>query len=72
MTATITREQLTAQIVNAIDNPARAYDLIEHLWEMARQDGMNDLALDLYDAGELTPDAVEFAIENNGVADPRR
>ncbi|MEV4320975.1 hypothetical protein AB0J37_01950 [Microbispora rosea] len=70
--ATITREQLTAQIVGAIDNPARAYDLIEHLWEMARQDGMNDLALDLYDAGELTTDGVEFAIENNGVADPRR
>ncbi|MGI5153612.1 hypothetical protein [Microbispora sp. CA-102843] len=68
----MTREQLTAQIVNAIDNPARAYDLIEHLWEMARQDGMNDLVIDLWDAKELTTDAVEFAIENNGVTDPRR
>jgi len=68
----ITREQLTAQIVEAVDNPTRVYDLVEQLWEMARQDGMNDLVLDLWDAKEITPDAVEFAVENNGVTDPRR
>ncbi|NJP28060.1 hypothetical protein FLW53_28440 [Microbispora sp. SCL1-1] len=70
--ATITREQLTEKIVATAKDSGEVYDLIEQLWEMARQDGMNDLVIDLYDAEELTDDAVEFAIENNGVADPRR
>ncbi|WP_431900245.1 hypothetical protein [Nonomuraea sp. bgisy101] len=71
MTATATRESLTAQIAQAKDIDT-LQDLIEKLWAAARQDGMDDLAADLWDAEELTADAVEFAISNNGVTDPRR
>lgn len=49
----------------------RAEDLMEKMWELARQDGMDDLAIDLWDGKEIEAEGVEFMIENNGVADPR-
>lgn len=46
--------------------------LIEDAIGAGRADGMHDLALDLWDAREVTDETVEFMIENNGVPDPRK
>ncbi|WP_147268987.1 hypothetical protein [Sphaerisporangium album] len=50
----------------------RVDSLAEELWLAARRGGMNDLAIDLWDAREIGEQALMFAIENNGVADPRQ
>lgn len=47
-------------------------DLAEQLWAKARMEGMADLLIDLWDADEISEDGVEFAVENNGAADPRK
>lgn len=46
--------------------------LVETLTDTARIDEMNDLLIDLHDAGEITADGIEFAVENNGAHDPRK
>ncbi|MGW4644082.1 hypothetical protein ACWEN6_36575 [Sphaerisporangium sp. NPDC004334] len=63
------RHELTDLIVKAVQkgDQDRVDDLAEEMWMAARRDGMKDLLIDLWDAKEITPDA----IENNGVADPR-
>lgn len=38
----------------------------------AYAEGMRDILLDLWDAGLLGTEAVEFAVENNAAPDPRR
>ncbi|MFC4006577.1 hypothetical protein ACFOY2_05050 [Nonomuraea purpurea] len=75
MTATETkRHQIADQIVKAVQagHLSRVDDLAEALVELGRRDGMNDLLFDLWDGKEISPEGVEFAVENNGCKDPRR
>ncbi|NJP93925.1 hypothetical protein HCN51_31575 [Nonomuraea sp. FMUSA5-5] len=64
---------ITDQIMKAAakGNRARVEDLVEALLEAGREEGKNDLLIDMWDGKEITPEAVEFAIENNGCKDPR-
>ncbi|MFB4276068.1 hypothetical protein ACBJ59_12290 [Nonomuraea sp. MTCD27] len=64
---------ITDQIMKAAakGDRARVEDLVEHLLEKGREAGKNDLLIDLVDADEISPQAVEFAVENNGCTDPR-
>ncbi|MFI6296686.1 hypothetical protein ACIBEJ_34210 [Nonomuraea sp. NPDC050790] len=67
------RHQLTDLIVKAV----RSGDLdevdrlAEMLVEMGYKEGADSLLIDLWDSEEIGEEAVEFAIENNGVGDPR-
>jgi hypothetical protein len=64
-------EALTARLLKATDLDTKV-ELIEKLVEAARKDGMEDLLIDLIDTDQITPEAVEFAVENNGAPDPRK
>ncbi|MFB4294813.1 hypothetical protein ACBI99_44790 [Nonomuraea sp. ATR24] len=66
--------QITDRIMKAAAQGSRdrVEDLVEALLEAGRQEGKNDLLIDLWDAKEITEDAVEFAVENNGCDRPRR
>lgn len=76
MTATTDRKR--DKLTDRIEKAAKAgdrdtmYVLVEEMWELARQDGRDDLLIDLWDAKEIGEDGVEFAIENNGATDPRK
>lgn len=67
------RIKLTARIIKAAQagDTNKVDDLVQHLQDEARKDGKNDLLIDLWDAEEISPEGVEFAIENNGCEDPR-
>ncbi|WP_214327863.1 hypothetical protein [Nonomuraea sediminis] len=68
------RIKLTDQIIKAAQRGDidTVDDLVQHLQDLARQEGKNDLLLDLWDAKEITEDGLEFAVQNNGCNDPRR
>jgi|GEM_PF-3696396 len=65
---------ITDRIMKAAQKDRREIveDLVEKLLDSGRADGMRDLLIDLWDAKEIGEDGVEFAVENNGAADPRR
>lgn len=65
---------ITNQIIKAAqkNDTDKVDDLIDYLAVLARNEGKNDLLIDLWDGKEISAEAVEFAIENNGCKDPRR
>lgn len=76
MSRTATADKITDKLVKAGMDRIDAEDLItelsEALYEAGRQDGKDDLLIDLWDGKEITAEGVEFAVENNGCTDPRR
>lgn len=66
------RLQLNERITKAIRSGADADGLLEQLFELGRRDGMDDLIIDLHGLKVVDDEAIETAIENNGVCDPRK
>jgi hypothetical protein len=70
MTVDQKREAIAEKLVAVGGDSVRL--LLDQLFELGRQDGAEDLLIDLHNADEITDDAIDFAVTNNGVADPRR
>ena len=68
------RHEITDQIIKAVQRGDldRVDDLTEALVELGQQQGKDDLLLDLWQGKEIAEQGVEFAIENNLCADPRK
>lgn len=66
-------DKIAAQIVAAAEagNANKVANLLDRFTLMARQDGADSLLIDLWGANEISHEGVEFAVENNGCADPR-
>jgi triphosphoribosyl-dephospho-CoA synthetase len=67
----MTTQTIRTRIEALVATTTELDDLLEALEAAARQEGADDLIIDLHDAGELTTSAVEFAVTNNGTTDPR-
>ncbi|MEV0619561.1 hypothetical protein AB0I81_40025 [Nonomuraea sp. NPDC050404] len=66
--------KIADRIIKAVQSGhlSRVDDLAEALVDLGRKAGKNDLLMDLVDTKQISPEAVEFAIENNGCTDPRK